>query len=81
MSVPDDLQSNPNYQFCKELCESLNSETLHAVVSDRIKTTEIVKENVAKYTPEKINNQEYIESLVTEMQKVATEVLNNRSKN
>ena len=80
MSAPDDLQLNPNYQFCKELCESLDSGALNAIISDQDKTIKIVKENVEKHTPEKINDHEYIESLVTEMQKVAHEILTKKSK-
>ncbi len=79
MSVPDDLTSNPHYIFYKEVFEGLDNATLRQTVSDHAKTLEYVKKNVEQEEPEKANDTEYIESIVTEMQKVGKEILETRS--
>ncbi len=81
MSVADEIINNPHFKFYKTMFEQLDSETLHLAMSDRAKTLEYVKENVKREQPEKINDTEYIDALVTEMQKVAKEILENRAKN
>ncbi len=73
-----DLANDPTYKFCKELFESMTSETLRVTASDRAKVLEYIKNNLK---PEKMNDTEYIEALVDEMQKVAQAILLRRSTN
>ncbi len=50
--------------------EGLDSETLQLALSDRSKTLEYVKKNVEQEQSEKVNDTEYIDALVNEMQKL-----------
>ncbi len=79
MNISGDIVNDPYYKFCRRLFEGLDSETLKLAVSDRAKTSEYVKSSLEKQRPEKMNDMEYIESLVDEMQKVAREILEKRS--
>lgn len=79
MSVADEIINNPHFKFYKEMFEQLDSETLQLAMSDRAKTLEYVKENVKREQPEKVNDTEYIDALVNEMQKVAKEILEKRA--
>lgn len=81
MSIADEIINNPHFKFYKEMFEKLDSETLRLAMSDRAKTLEYVKENLKREQPEKVNDTEYINALVNEMQKVAKEILQNRTKN
>lgn len=80
MSIADEIINDPHLKFYRELLERLDTKTLRLAVSDRAKTMEYAKKGLEQEQPELLNNNEYIESLVTEMQKAAQEILLERSK-
>lgn len=79
MSIADEIINNPHYKFYKEIFEQLDSKTLRLAVSDRLTTLEYAKKFLEQEQPEMLNNNEHMESMVTEMQKVAQIILDYRS--
>ncbi len=72
---PNKLLKDERY---KKLIQRLRSETLKLVIDDRNKAREYVKSSLQKLDPKNLNN-EYIELLINEMQKLARIVLRKRT--